>query len=125
MQRIDTMELTGEVKDAVSAAQRSISEREREILVLVAQGFTNAEIGECLYITRLTVRTHLENIYAKLCVRDRTQAVVRYFFFAESEKIIGDAYLKWSSERDKKWTCCKQTDEAKRVCSAQERITIA
>jgi DNA-binding CsgD family transcriptional regulator len=86
--------------DDVRVAQRSISEREREILVLVAQGFTNAEIGECLSITRLTVRTHLENIYAKLCVRDRTQAVVRYFFFAESEKII-HAYLKWCNERNK------------------------
>jgi len=88
--------------DAVSVARRSISEREREILVLVAQGFSNAEIGERLSITRTTVRTHLENIYAKLRVRDRTQAVVKYFFSAESEKIIGDAYIKWRNERNKK-----------------------
>ena len=96
------MESTGQLVDAVSVAEKSISAREREILVLVAQGFTNAEIGECLYITRLTVRTHLENIYAKLNVRDRTQAVVRYFFFAESKKVIGNSCSKSSSERDKK-----------------------
>jgi len=99
MQAFDIMESTGRLKEAVKAAQRSISEREREILLLVAQGFSNAEIGECLSITRLTVRTHLENIFAKLNVRDRTQAVVRYFFFAESEKVIGNAYSKWRSDR--------------------------
>jgi len=99
---MDTIESTGEVVDAVSGAQRSISEGEREILVLVAHGFTNAEIGECLRITRLTVRTHLENIFAKLNVRDRTQAVVKYFFFAESEKVIGDAYSKISNDRVKR-----------------------
>ena len=87
--------------EAVSVARKSISEREREILVLVAQGFSNAEIGDSLSITRLTVRTHLENIFAKLCVHDRTQAVVRYFFFAESEKVIG-AYWKSCAERSKK-----------------------
>ena len=46
------------------------------------------EIGERLSITRTTVRTHLENIYAKLRVHDRTEAVVKYFFPVESQKVI-------------------------------------
>jgi ATP/maltotriose-dependent transcriptional regulator MalT len=79
--------------EAVRAAQKSISVREREILALVAQGFTNIEIGEHLSITRTTVRTHLENIYHKLCVHDRTEAVVKYFFSAESQKVIDAAGL--------------------------------
>lgn len=66
--------------EPVVETQKLISQREREILVLVAQGCTNPEIGERLSITRTTVRTHLENIYAKLRVHDRTSAVVKYFF---------------------------------------------
>jgi ATP/maltotriose-dependent transcriptional regulator MalT len=75
----------------VSVAEKSISTREREVLALVAQGCTNMEIGERLSITRTTVRTHLENIYNKLCVHDRTEAVVKYFFSAEIQKVIGGA----------------------------------
>jgi ATP/maltotriose-dependent transcriptional regulator MalT len=77
--------------DALNAAEKLISMREREILVLVAQGYTNMEIGDRLSIARTTVRTHLENIFAKLCVHDRTEAVVKYFFSAESQKVIGGA----------------------------------
>ena len=76
--------------DVAPIAQNLISKREREILVLVAQGFTNLEIGESLSITRTTVRTHLENIYAKLRVHARTEAVVKYFFLVESQKVIGN-----------------------------------
>ncbi len=74
-----------------SVAEKPISIREREILALVAQGCTNVEIGERLSITRTTVRTHLENIFNKLCVHDRTEAVVKYFFSAESQKVIDGA----------------------------------
>jgi DNA-binding CsgD family transcriptional regulator len=51
-----------------------LSDREREILSLVAEGMTNREIGEALYLSPLTVRTHLERIFAKLGVRTRTAA---------------------------------------------------
>jgi ATP/maltotriose-dependent transcriptional regulator MalT len=77
--------------DAARVAQKPISMREREVLALVAQGCTNVEIGEQLSITRTTVRTHLENIYNKLCVHDRTEAVVKYFFSSESEKLLNGA----------------------------------
>jgi DNA-binding CsgD family transcriptional regulator len=51
-----------------------LTPREREILDLVAEGRTNAEIGETLWISRGTVRKHLDNIYAKLGVHTRTAA---------------------------------------------------
>jgi RNA polymerase sigma factor (sigma-70 family) len=52
-----------------------LTRREREILALVAEGMTNAEIGARLWISAGTVRRHLENVYAKLEVHTRTAAV--------------------------------------------------
>ena len=49
--------------------------REQEVLALVAEGLTNAEIGALLWISPGTVRRHLENVYAKLEVHTRTAAV--------------------------------------------------
>jgi DNA-binding CsgD family transcriptional regulator len=57
------------------AADTRLSPREREILRLVASGMTNREIAACLFIAPGTVRKHLDNIYAKLGVRSRAQAV--------------------------------------------------
>jgi DNA-binding NarL/FixJ family response regulator len=50
--------------------------REVEILTVLAEGLTNAEIAERLYLSDATVKTHLGNILPKLGLRDRTQAVV-------------------------------------------------
>lgn len=74
--------------DIPTKAHELISKREREILALAAQGCTNQEIAERLSITRTTARTHLSHIYKKLCVRSRTEAVVKYFFTAESSGLI-------------------------------------
>jgi DNA-binding NarL/FixJ family response regulator len=52
-----------------------LSQREVEVLTLVSDGMTNAEIGERLYISAHTVRTHLERICTKLGVSGRTAAV--------------------------------------------------
>lgn len=52
-----------------------LSEREREILRMIANGFTSLEIGARLTISDLTVNTHVKNIYHKLHVRTRAQAV--------------------------------------------------
>ena len=52
-----------------------LTRREREVLALVAEGMTNAEIGARLWITAGTVRRHLENAYSKLEVDTRTAAV--------------------------------------------------
>jgi DNA-binding NarL/FixJ family response regulator len=54
-----------------------LSNREREILELVAQGWKNAEIATHLNLTLKTVRNHISNILSKLQVTDRTQAALR------------------------------------------------
>jgi ATP/maltotriose-dependent transcriptional regulator MalT len=52
-----------------------LTERELDVLSLVAQGLTNREISRQLFISPATVRTHLEHIYDKLGVRSRAGAV--------------------------------------------------
>lgn len=54
-----------------------LSEREREVLELIAQGRSNAEIAQRLVLNPKTVRNHVSNIFAKLQVVDRAQAIVR------------------------------------------------
>jgi DNA-binding NarL/FixJ family response regulator len=53
-----------------------LTEREREILRHVAQGASNREIGEALFITEGTVKNHVSNILSKVALRDRTQAAL-------------------------------------------------
>lgn len=60
----------------VSAVER-LTRREHDVLRLVAQGQTNAEVARNLVVTVATVKTHIEHIIAKLGVADRTQAAVR------------------------------------------------
>jgi len=55
-------------------APARLTPREREIMDLVAEGRTNAEIAERLWVSPATVRKHLENVYAKLGVHTRTAA---------------------------------------------------
>lgn len=62
-----------------SPLYEQLTEREMEVLLLVAQGKTNQEIADELFIALKTVKTHVSNILAKLEVQDRTQAVVYAF----------------------------------------------
>jgi DNA-binding NarL/FixJ family response regulator len=53
-----------------------LTAREREIFGLIANGLSNAEIGQQLYISETTVKSHVTHVFQKLNVRDRVQAIV-------------------------------------------------
>ena len=71
---------TQEIQSAFTSPPKSIldslTQREREILELMAQGKSNQEIAKILFITTGTVRVHTHTIIQKLNVRDRTQAIL-------------------------------------------------
>ena len=54
----------------------TLTPREREVLGLVATGLSNTDIAERLFVTPVTVKTHVNRAMAKLCARDRAQLVV-------------------------------------------------
>jgi DNA-binding NarL/FixJ family response regulator len=60
----------------VPAALAGLTDREREVLVQVAVGRSNAELTESLYISRATAKTHVSNLLSKLGAPDRIQLVV-------------------------------------------------
>ncbi len=74
----EVLQFTGVVptEDEEDPVFANLSPREREILVQVASGSTNAQIGETLFISEKTVRNHLTHIFEKLGVSSRAQAIV-------------------------------------------------
>jgi DNA-binding CsgD family transcriptional regulator len=58
--------------------EEGLTPREREILTLVARGYRSKEVADKLTIGVQTVNTHMRNIYGKLQVRSRAEAVARY-----------------------------------------------
>ena len=61
-------------RGAPAAAPTELTPREREVLALVAEGLTNAELAERLYISPRTAGVHVSNILAKLGMSSRTEA---------------------------------------------------
>jgi len=59
------------------AAAAGLTQKEREVLARLAEGRSNAEIAEVLFVTPATVKTHLAHIYAKLGVKGRHEAIAR------------------------------------------------
>lgn len=77
-------EVTGKIMNRMreqpsAALHDQLTEREMEVLLLMAQGKSNQEIADELYIAVKTVKVHVSNILGKLEVHDRTQAVIYAF----------------------------------------------
>lgn len=70
---------TFQVLGTSSEERENLSKRENEILAYLAKGYRYKEIAETLFISIETVRTHVRNIYEKLHVRSRTEAVLKAF----------------------------------------------
>ena len=68
------MELTYQIDDLMGK-NKGLSKRELEVLLLMGNGLTNQEIADNLFVSPNTVKTHISNIYFKLKVKRRTQAV--------------------------------------------------
>ena len=90
--------MTAEVIDAFKRSAESgqrrekplLSDREKEVVQLVAQGFRNREIGEKLFISEQTVKNHLHNIFDKLGVSDRLELAL----YAVHHRLIDQALPK-------------------------------
>ena len=67
----------GEVSGTATDELEVLTEREVEVLSAIAEGLTNSEAGRRLYISSSTVKKHLENIYGKLGVHNRVEAITR------------------------------------------------
>jgi DNA-binding NarL/FixJ family response regulator len=64
---------------SAEALPDELSQREAEVLKLIAAGLSNTEIAEALFVSQATVKTHVNRIFSKTGARDRAQAV-RYAY---------------------------------------------
>ena len=73
---LDTFARSQPASPPPAPALDALTDREREVLVLVARGMSNAEIAGHLFLSEGTVKTHVKRIFYKLGLRDRVQAVI-------------------------------------------------
>lgn len=66
----------GRTDPATAGVLDDLTDREREVLVEIASGCSNSEIAERLFLSKATIKTHVNRLFAKLGVRDRAQAVI-------------------------------------------------
>jgi DNA-binding NarL/FixJ family response regulator len=92
LERIDRGEPVGLDGTAGEEAPTVLSEREREVLALLAQGASNREIAAELYLSVDTVKTHLRRLFAKLEVTNRTRAALE----AERFGVAPPAGRRWA-----------------------------
>ncbi len=72
LQKLNTVK-----KEKVDTKIESLTDREMEILTLIAKGYKNKQIADTIYITEGTVKVHINNMLRKLGVTDRTQALIK------------------------------------------------
>ena len=72
-------ELAARRSAAPAASVAVLTPREREVLVLVAQGLSNTEVADRLVLAEQTVKSHVSRVFTKLGVRDRAQAIVHAY----------------------------------------------
>lgn len=72
---IDSSLSDKDVIDRKKIEELGLSNREYEILVEIAKGLSNKEIGDALFVSESTVKTHVSNLFTKLDVQRRTQAI--------------------------------------------------
>lgn len=76
---LDAYRRQGTVRQRQGAELEQLTAREREVLVQMATGATNAEIAQALYVSEATVKSHVGNVFMKLGCRDRAAAIVFAF----------------------------------------------
>ena len=64
-------------KEKIDPKIENLTEKELEILTLIAKGYKNKQIADTIYITEGTVKVHINNMLRKLGVSDRTQALIK------------------------------------------------
>jgi NarL family two-component system response regulator LiaR len=64
-------------KEMVAIPELGLSQREMEVLELMSQGFTNQQIADKLFLSIHTIKTHGSNLFVKLDVKNRTQALIK------------------------------------------------
>jgi DNA-binding NarL/FixJ family response regulator len=74
--------------DPESAKITKLTEREREIIVLIAEGLKNKQIAERMFISETTVRHHLTSVFNKLSVADRLELMI----YAFRHKLVAPAH---------------------------------
>ncbi|QNN81823.1 response regulator transcription factor [Brachybacterium sp. Z12] len=76
---LERVVLTPEPQEKDTSVLAPLTEREREVLMLMGRGFSNREIGAELFVAEATVKTHVGRVLSKLGARDRVQAVIIAF----------------------------------------------
>lgn len=78
-EEVENQQMNSKLDDDVDSTvwDEMLTQREQEILVLMTRGMSNRDVSEELFISEKTVKNHVSNIFQKMQVRDRTQAVIQ------------------------------------------------
>lgn len=87
---IDTFAARPEQRTPIPAKMTQLTPREREVLIFLAEGMSNAEVAGQLVISEATVKTHLAHVMAKLGVREKAQAVIAAYQTGLVQPRLGD-----------------------------------